>query len=508
MADSTPFDVVIAGGGTSGAALAGLLVADYGLRVCLIEAGPDYGSFESGSWPLELLNASTLPKDSHAWGYQGIAHANQPDPIAYDRARVIGGCSSHNGCIALLGHYRDYDHWVNLGNPGWAFGSVSPSFQRAMERLRVRQPGDDEITPFQGLFLNGAVAAGIPHVDDLNHSGDTSGVAAAPVNIADGVRWNTAVAYLPESVRSSGNLTVVDNAIVDRVIFDGDAASGIVVRRNGSRETIAGSRFVLSAGAYGSPGILERSGVGDPDVLNRAGIECVNPLRGVGASLTDHPAVCLTYRGSDELNREMSGLHAAGWCPDEQVLAKTTSSYCEDAFDLHLYAVSGWNEAEDTWEYTIHVSSLFPSSRGTVHVSSDDADDPPVIDHGFLTDDDDRDVAVLIDGVQQAREIMQAALDSGMLTEEVLPGDSIQSKEDLRAFVERNVGIYYHPASSCRMASSTDTYAVVDSLGRVYNTQNLWVCDASIFPALMRANTNLPSVMVAEHLAPVIAAGR
>jgi choline dehydrogenase len=508
MTGSTQFDVVIAGGGTSGSALAGLLVDKHGLHVCLIEAGPDYGTVESGKWPVELLNASTIPEDSHAWGYAGFAHSSQPAPATFDRARVIGGCSSHNGCIALLGHYRDYDHWVNIGNPGWAFGSVRPSFERAMERLRVRQPEDDEITPFQALFLNAAIAAGIPKVADLNHCGETSGVAAAPVNIADGVRWNTALAYLTNDARSSGKLTIISNALVDQLIFHDGQVTGVRVQRDDDEKEIHGYRVVLSAGAYGSPGILERSGIGDPEVLTNQGIDSRQNLPGVGNSLTDHPAVRHVYRGGEELNQAMSQTRSAGWCPDEQVLAKTTSTLCEDAFDLHLYAVSDWDEASSTWEYQIYVSSVFPTSRGSVHIASRDANDAPVIDHGFLSNDDHRDTAILMDGVRRAREIMQPAIDSGMLIEESQPGQSISSDEDLREYIEQHVGIYYHPSSTCRMGPVTDQTAVVDSLGRVYGFDNLWVCDASIFPILMRANTNLPSVMVAEHLAPVIAAGR
>jgi choline dehydrogenase len=508
MTGTRVYDVVIAGGGTAGAALAGLLVGEHGLNVCLVEAGPDYGTHVDGKWPHELLDASSLPQESHSWGYSGIAHPSQSKAVGFDRARVVGGCSSHNGCIALLGHYRDYDHWVNIGNPGWAFGSVRPSFERAMDRLHVRQPEDDEITPFHALFLNGAVGAGIPHVSDLNNPSETSGVAAAPVNISDDVRWNTAIAYLTEDVRESGRLRVLDNALVDHVMIEGSRVTGIVVIRDGQREQLSGDRVVLSSGAYGSPGILERSGIGDPSVLEPRGIDVEQPLPGVGASLTDHPAVRLSYRASDELDWEMTRLRDGGWCPDEQVLAKTRSAFCDDAFDLHIYSVSGWNSDTGAWEYEIYVSSVFPFSRGTVHVISADPAEPPEIDHGFLSDIDRRDLRVLLDGVQRAREIMQPAIACGMLIEETSPGSAVETEGDLSAFIEQNVGIYYHPSSSCRMGPKTDEHAVVDSLGRVYGYNNLWVCDASIFPVLMRANTNLPTVMVAEHLAPIIAAGR
>lgn len=502
------FDVVIAGGGTSGSALAGLLVEQYGLKVCLIEAGPDYGTLESGNWPADLLDASSIPEDSHAWGYSGTAGPFVTGPTSFDRARVIGGCSSHNGCIALLGHYRDYDEWVNVGNPGWAFGAVRPSYLRAMERLRVRQPEEEEITPFQSLFLSGAAGAGIPIVDDLNDHRETKGVAAAPVNIARGVRWNAALAYLTDDARNSGRLLVLDNALVDHVEFRDRRAVGVVVQRDGNSERIRGNRVVLSAGAYGSPGVLERSGIGDPSLLHSLGLELTHALPGVGENLTDHPAVRLVYRGSDELNDEMAKMRQTGWCPDEQVLAKSVSSQCEDAFDLHIYAVSGFNQETGEYEYQICVSSVFPTSRGSVHIRSNDPAELPQIDHNFLSNPDGQDLAVLLDGVRQARQIMQPAIDAGQIVEETSPGTDVQTPDAIRKFIQENVGIYYHPACSCRMGRSSDSGAVVDSLGRVHGVRDLVVCDASIFPVLMRANTNVPAVMVAEHLAPSIAAGR
>ena len=502
------FDVVIAGGGTSGSALAGLLVEQHGLKVCLIEAGPDYGTLASGNWPSDLLDASSIPEDSHAWGYSGLATHSAKESTSFDRARVIGGCSAHNGCIALLGHYRDYDEWVNIGNPGWAFGAVRPSYLRAMERLRVRQPTKSEITPFQSVLLKGAAASGIPIVDDLNDSRELTGVAAAPVNIADGVRWNAALAYLTDEVRSSGRLMVLDNALVDRVEFRDRRAVGVFVRRDGVEERIRGNRIVLSAGAYGSPGILERSGIGDPSIVHSLGLDLTQALPGVGENLTDHPAVCLVYRGSDELNATMTEMRQSGWCPDEQVLVKSVSSQCEDAFDLHIYAVSRFNQETSDWEYQIHVSSVFPTSRGSVHIRSADPAELPEIDHRFLSNADGQDLAVLLDGVRQARRMMQPAIDSGLMVEETSPGGDITDREELRQFIAENVGIYYHPACSCRMGRSSEPDAVVDTFGRVHGIRDLVVCDASIFPVLMRANTNLPAVMVAEHLAPSIAAGR
>ncbi len=151
----------------------------------MLEAGPDYGPLHSGQWPADLLDARHLP-ESHGWGYADRAYPAHTHPTVFGRARVIGGCSSHNGCVALLGHRRDYDGWAAMGNTGWDWESVAPAFRRAMAALCVRIPTGDELTPFHAAFVHGAVASGIPLSRDLNDPDENAGVGASPVNIIGG----------------------------------------------------------------------------------------------------------------------------------------------------------------------------------------------------------------------------------------------------------------------------------------------------------------------------------
>src|ERR1700688_203418 len=187
-------DTVVIGGGTAGAAIAGLLAEDSAQPVLLLEVGPDYGPFAAGRWPAELINAGAI-QTTHDWGYHsGELYA--PRVITYERARVIGGCSSHNGCAAIWGSSVDYDGWAALGNPGWSTDELRPLFQAASERLRVRIPAPTEITPFQRIAMDAAADAGIPRVADLNNLDENIGRAPSPANIVNGVRFNTAFAYL------------------------------------------------------------------------------------------------------------------------------------------------------------------------------------------------------------------------------------------------------------------------------------------------------------------------
>ena len=65
---------------------------------------PDYGPYAEGRWPSDLLNAHQLAAVSHDWGIEG----GWPSW----RARVLGGCSAHNGCFVVWGPPVDYDEWA------------------------------------------------------------------------------------------------------------------------------------------------------------------------------------------------------------------------------------------------------------------------------------------------------------------------------------------------------------------------------------------------------------
>lgn len=503
MSDANTFDILIAGGGTAGAALAGIIARDTDLRVGLLEAGPDYGPLASGNWPPDLLDARTIPL-SHDWEHSGLNYPVQAEPHPYPRARVIGGCSSHNGCVALLGHQRDYDRWAELGNDGWGWQSVASAFERAKQRLRVRIPTGPEITPYQAAFIDAAVAAGIPRVADLNDPQQVEGVAPSPANIVDGARWNTALAYL-DPVRDRPNLTIIENAFVDRVHVQDGRATGLRAIVDGQPREFSAGRVVISAGAYGSSAILLRSGIGAREDIARLDVPLTHDLPGVGNGLTDHPVVHITLQGSDKLNRDMARFEATRWMPDEQTLLKARSSVCEDAFDLHLYAVGGRNPDDGSWWYVIEVSCVDVRSMGKLGITGTELDSEMTINHGYLTDDEGHDRIVLRDGLRLARRIARNLLAAGQIDTILAPEEHIQDPAVIDRWLDESVGIYYHPASSCRMGPAGDPDAVVSPHGQVHGLRDLYVCDASIFPVLMRANTNLPALMLAEHMAGWIA---
>jgi choline dehydrogenase len=497
-------DVLVLGGGTSGAALAGRLAELTDASVLLLEAGPDYGPLAAGRWPAELLDASQLPL-THDWGYTSENQIHDR-VIRFDRGRVIGGCSAHNGCQIAIGHRLDYDGWAARGNPGWATDDLLPYIVAARQRLQVRQVTDEELTPYGRASLAAMLAAGLPRARDLTDPDDGIGAAANPANIVGRMRWNAAFAYL-DPVRGK-RLAVIGNALADRLLIDRDRVIGAVAIIGGRQVAIHAGLVAVCAGVYGSPAILLRSGIGGPADLAQVGIRPVHALPGVGGNLHDHPAVELTFAGTSELERRSREFAARAFHPEEQLIAKIRSSRCPTGFDLHLYTQGGARRHEpDRWIWEYMAAVLTPKSRGTLRLRSPDPHAAPIIDHGFLTDPDGADAALLTEACTYAREITRQPELAALLGPETAPGDALRGGADLPAELRRLVVHAYHPVGTCMMGPSTDPRAVVDPSARIHGLTGGYVVDAAIMPVVPRANTNLPAAVVAERVASLIAHG-
>jgi choline dehydrogenase len=492
-------DTVILGGGTSGCVIAGLLAEQSDESILVLEAGPDYGPYTSGAWPADLVDASALA-GSHDWGY--TSEASYPDrQVTFDRARVIGGSSAHNGCAAVWGSRRDYDAWAAAGNNGWSTDDLLPFFKAAAKRLRVQTYDFAELTPFHRACLEAGPGAGLPIVDDLNDLDEDLGIAPSPVNIDNGVRWNTAFAYL-DPVRGKPNLQVYGGVMVDRLIIERGRVTGVqVVGPNGPQHVEAG-RIVVAGGTYGSPAILLRPGIGDPEELRALGIEPLRALPGVGRNLHDHPSVIVYYSGTRELELQMEAFGRGHWMPEETVIAKARSSVCEEAFDIHIYPVGGpYAENPSGWRWKLPVACMTPKSRGSVRLTSADPFAKPVIDHRYLSDPDGHDRQVLVDAVGIARDLASQPSVRDLIGEEFTPGEAVTSRAGIDFFIDSTCEHYYHPVGTCKMGTASDPHTVVDSRGKVHGIDGLYVADCSIMPVIPRANTNIPAVVVGERIA-------
>ena len=438
------FDVLILGGGAAGGALAGRLSEDSERTVCLVEAGPDYGHLSEGRWPGDILDPRWLALESHLWEREDDEDRSQA------RARILGGCSAHNACVVLEGAPADYD-WGER----WSYKSFAPYLKRAAETLQTHVLADDDLTPWHRAFREAGGEDSIVH----------------PVNIVDGVRWHSGFAYV-DPARGRENLTILADTLVDRVLVDEGRATGAVA----AGQELEADTVVVSAGAYGSPGILLRSGVG-PD-----GKVAELP---VGEGLVDHVGA------------------GAAWEPTELLLSETAAHEAEHGLYMGQVTVAGRSRScppgvRDLFVFPaldigLEISgaafAMKPRSRGSVRLHSTDPEAPLAIDHGFLRDE--RDVEVLAEAFERLRELAESDAVSPYAARELRPGLEVGAEEHVRATARG----FFHPVATCAIGR------VLDERCRVLGFENLYVVDASAIPEITSANTNLTTVALAERAA-------
>lgn len=482
-------DTLVIGGGTGGAVCAGLL-AEHGTgSVLLLEAGPDYGPIQDGRWPADLLDARAIPL-SHDWGLDsGSALGDRV--LDFPRARVLGGCSAHNGCTAAVGARVDYDEWEAAGAPGWGARAMEPLLALVRERFRVCTYSVDELGPAQAAFIEAGQAVGLPFAEDLDTLEASVGIGPMAANIVDEIRWNSAFAFL-DPARASGRLTIAGDCLVDRVIVRDGAAVGVIAYRAGTRYEVRASRVILCGGAYGTPAILLRSGIGPAADVRRLEIPVVADLPGVGANLLDHPCTQMDFAGSPEF---AAAMRERAW-PDEQSVARARSSLCDDGpYDIHVFIVAGANSGHPNLPpISIYGGAMKARSRGRVTLRDSRPDSLPLIDPGYLSDPDHHDEIVL----EEARELMSEMTDNPRLARMLGPASPA------RGAIADTVVNYCHPAGTCRLGSPDDRDAVTSAKGAIHGIDGLYVADASVMPTITRGNINLPTAAIAARVVSLV----
>lgn len=493
---------VVVGAGPAGSVLAARL-AEAGEDVLLLEAGTDFGPPDSGRWPERLLDPTLMPVEEVSWEYESACQLGTPR-LQLQRARVIGGCSSHNGCAAIWGHRSDYDTWA-IENPGWSAADVEPLFRVVDEQLRVFIPTREELTPFHQSVLDAADEADYPFITDLRSLDPEFGFAIGPVNIdpTTQVRWNGAFAYL-DPLRHLPNLRIAGDTLVDCLTLDSSSVTGVRVVGPSGPSVINADRVILAGGAYGSPLVLLRSGVGPAGELSDLGIKPRHDLPGVGRNLHDHPAIGVHYEPKPETVARLEAFVADGGLPREEgTIGLARSHRCEGPYDLHIYPIASRPFGGKGWRFHISAAVMHPHSRGWIGLNPDEPSDPeapPIIDTQYFSDPGQYDLEALADALQLCRDLGAQPALTRILERELKPGPTTTSREEIFAWITSNSSHDYHPAGTCKMGPASDPDAVVDASGRVHGLDNLLVADASIMPFVTLANTNLPTFVGAEKI--------
>ncbi|TKC78945.1 choline dehydrogenase [Trinickia terrae] len=531
------YDYIIVGAGSAGCILANRLTESGKYTVLLVEAGGEDSSF----WfKVPVGFTKTYYNETYNWMYYSEPEKELGNRSIYcPRGKVQGGSGSINAMVYVRGQRHDFDDWAAAADDAaWSYEGVLPYFRKLESHPLGNTKyhganGPIAITsmkegahPIVHTFLKGCEQLGYRRNEDFN--GETiEGAGIYDLNTKNGQRASSSFMYLHPAL-SRPNLTVEREALVTRVLFDeSKRAVGITLTQSGkTREFSASREVIMAAGAVDTPKLLQLSGVGGKALLAKCDVPLVHELPAVGRNLQDHFCVSFYFRANCKtLNDEMRPLlgklkiglqyllthkgplsmsvnQGGGFFKGDESLDHPNIQLYFNPLSYRIPQSSKASlEPEPYSGFLIAFNPCRPTSRGSIEIGSNRAEDAAKIRLNALTTQKDIDEA--IQGCMLIRKLMTAQALKEITIEEISPGPQYRTDADMLKYFRENSGSIYHLCGSCTMGDDATT-SVVDARLKVHGMQGLRIVDASVFPNVTSGNINAATMMVAEKGAEMI----